>query len=372
MPPLPLSLPRALVPLARLARPRPALTHGHPHHPHRRRFHATPVRPLLEPALTATHSLFTSLHAATGLPWYALIPLTAVLLRALITTPTTIYSRQRAFRTLALQPLVAAWQHPLARSAKATTTTPQQWEAATRKALRQKRTEILRRHGCQRWKAFAAPLLQLPVWVAASVTLRGMTGRDGLPEWWRGKAAAAAAATASSDTAALDTAAGADADALDTATAAAAERLIPLEPSFGTEGALWFPDLLAADPLFVLPMAFSFLMFANIEMQSALHPPATRTQRVLTNTLRIVPLAALPLILDMPAALTLYWATSAAYSLVQNVVLAAVMPRPEEVVPCRPVNPYIVAGDAADVVVGAAEAEEAGKVGKVWKAGKAV
>ncbi|KAH0602385.1 uncharacterized protein H6S33_008724 [Morchella sextelata] len=332
---MPLPLPRAHL-LPRLARPR--IANGH------RSFHATPARPFIEPALTATHTLLTTLHTTTALPWCTLIPLSAILLRALITTPTTIYSRQRAFKTLDLQPLVSAWQHPLARAAKATTTTPQQWEAATRKALRAKRSEILKRHGCQRWKAFAAPLLQLPVWVAASVTLRGMTGRDGLPEWWRGKAA-------SPDALAPDTA-----GTLDTDTVTAAERLIPVEPSFGTEGALWFPDLLDADPLFILPMAFSFLMFANIEMQSALHPPATRTQRVLTNTLRVVPLVALPLILDMPAALTLYWATSAAYSLVQNVVLSVVMPRPEEIKACKPVSPYAV-GDAAGAAPG-----EAGKV----------
>ncbi|KAH8150663.1 uncharacterized protein LAJ45_05359 [Morchella importuna] len=340
---------RALI-FPRLARPRN--THGH------RAFHATPSRRFLEPTLTATHTLLTTLHTTTALPWCTLIPLTAILLRALITTPTTIYSRQRAFKTLALQPLVSAWQHPLARAAKATTTTPQQWEAATRKALRGKRAEILKRHGCQRWKAFAAPLMQLPVWVAASVTLRGMTGRDGLPEWWRGKNASPDtldstpdALNSTPDTLIPDTT-----SALDTVTAA--ERLIPIEPSFATEGALWFPDLLDADPLFILPMAFSFLMFANIEMQSALHPPTTRTQRVFTNTLRVIPLVALPLILDMPAALTLYWATSAAYSLVQNVVLSVAMPRPEEVKACKPVNPYAV-GDAVETT--AAASVEVGK-----------
>lgn len=283
-------LPRPLL-LPRLARPRNP--HGH------RAFHATPARRFLEPTLTATHTLLTTLHTTTALPWCTLIPLTAILLRALITTPTTIYSRQRAFKTLALQPLVSAWQHPLARAAKATTSTPQQWEAATRKALRGKRAEILKRHGCQRWKAFAAPLMQLPVWVAASVTLRGMTGRDGLPEWWRGKNASPDTPNSTPDALTDAPAADAGAGALDTVTAA--ERLIPLEPTFATEGALWFPDLLDADPLFLLPMAFSFLMFANIEMQSALHPPTTRTQRVFTNTLRVVPLMALPLILDMPA-----------------------------------------------------------------------
>lgn len=38
-------------------------------------------------------------------------------------------------------------------------------------------------------------------------------------------------------------------------------------------------------------------------------------------------------------ALTLYWSTSAAFSLAQNCILAKALPRPEEVTPCKPVDP---------------------------------
>lgn len=79
-----------------------------------------------------------------------------------------------------------------------------------------------------------APAVQIPVWVAASVTLRGMTGVEGLPTWLRGLGKIGGEAW--------------------------------VEEALATEGALWFGDLLVADPYLVLPMGFSFLLFANIEV----------------------------------------------------------------------------------------------------------
>lgn len=41
-------------------------------------------------------------------------------------------------------------------------------------------------------------------------------------------------------------------------------------PSFHTEGALWFTDLAAADPYYVLPLASTALTLATIEVSSPL------------------------------------------------------------------------------------------------------
>lgn len=212
--------------------------------PHRG-FHASPrpqfVEATVSAALTATHTLLTTLHTTTALSWATIIPLTAVFLRLSITTPLTLFSRRRALKTLALQPLVSAWQHPLARAARRTTASPQAWENATRKAVRAKRKEIWKRHGCQAWKVWVAPAMQIPVWITASVTLRGMAGKEGLPEWVQEKFGSAAVA-------------------------AVRERIVPLEPGFADEGALWFQSLLEPDLMMVLPFAFSFLTFANVEV----------------------------------------------------------------------------------------------------------
>lgn len=209
--------------------------------PHRRGFHASPrpqfVEATVSAALTATHTLLTTLHTTTALSWATIIPLTAVFLRLSITTPLTLFSRRRALKTLALQPLVSAWQHPLARAARRTTASPQAWETATRKAVRAKRKEIWKRHGCQAWKVWVAPAMQIPVWITASVTLRGMAGKEGLSEWVQ-----------------------------DQFGSARGERIVSLEPGFADEGALWFQSLLEPDLMMVLPFAFSFLTFANVEV----------------------------------------------------------------------------------------------------------
>ncbi|KAG0634911.1 60Kd inner membrane protein-domain-containing protein [Tuber brumale] len=277
---------------------------------HRRQFSSTPPNHLIPTILSTTHDLLTTLHTSTHLPYHSLIPLSAIFLRLTITTPLTIYSRRRALRTQRLQPILSAYQHPIARNAKSTTTTPQAWELKTRKEMREKRRELWKRWGCQAWKMLLAPVVQIPVWVAASMTLRGMTGIEGLPTWLRRLGEIGGEAW--------------------------------VEEALATEGALWFGDLLTADPYLALPMGFSFLLFANIELQTKLHPPSTRKQRVFTNVLRILSLAAFPLTANAPAALTLYWSTSAMFSLVQNIILAKVMPRGEELKPCESQDPYSV------------------------------
>ncbi|CUS06845.1 unnamed protein product [Tuber aestivum] len=285
---------------------RPLLTKA-PHHL-RRQFSSTPPNHLIPAVLSTTHDLLTALHTSTHLPYHTLIPLSAILLRLAITTPLTVYSRRRALRTQRLQPILSAYQHPIARDAKSTTTTPQAWELKTRKEIREKRRELWKRWECQAWKMLLAPVAQIPVWVTASMTLRGMTGVEGLPTWLRGLGDIGGEAW--------------------------------VEEALATEGALWFGNLLAADPYLALPMGFSFLLFANIEMQTKLHPPGTRRQWVFTNVLRILSLAAFPLTANAPAALSLYWSTSAMFSLVQNLILAKTMPRGEELEPCKSQDPY--------------------------------
>ncbi|PWW74161.1 hypothetical protein C7212DRAFT_215141 [Tuber magnatum] len=289
---------------------RPLLTKPFHHHHHRRQFSSTSPNHLIPTVLSATHDFLTTLHTSTNLPYHTLIPLSAVLLRLTITTPLTIYSRRRALRTQRLQPILSAYQHPIARNAKSTTATPQAWELRTRKEMHWKRRELWKRWGCQAWKMLLAPVVQIPVWVTASVTLRGMAGVEGLPTWLRGLGKIGGE--------------------------------VWVEEALATEGALWFGDLLVADPYLALPMGFSFLLFANIELQTKLHLPSTGKQRVFTNVLRILSLAAFPLTTNAPAALTLYWSTSAVFSLVQNIILAKVMPRGEDLEPCKTQDPYNV------------------------------
>lgn len=215
----------------RLGPPSPAM-HLHPLRVfHCRTFSTTAPRPLflLPEILSTAHDLATTIHTTTSLPYHTLIPLSAVLLRLSVTTPLTISSRAAALRAQRLQPLLSAYQHPIARAAKLSTADPAAWERQTRSETRKLAREVRRRWRCQTWKIVIAPLVQLPVWLTASVTLRAMTGAPGA--WWG---------------------------------FGGGEEFV--EPTLSTEGALWFQDLLLEDPYLLLPMGFSVLLFANIEV----------------------------------------------------------------------------------------------------------
>lgn len=101
--------------------------------------------------------------------------------------------------------------------------------------------------------------MQIPVWIAASVTLRGMAGKEGLPEWIQKTFGSETTTEAAKGIMEGD-------GAVEGVTEVVRERIVPLEASFGDEGMLWFPSLLEADLMMILPMAFSFLTFANIEV----------------------------------------------------------------------------------------------------------
>lgn len=86
-----------------------------------------------------------------------------------------------------------------------------------------------------------------------------MAGKEGLPEWVQRTfgsetTTAAAEATVEGD------------GVVEGVAEMVRERIVPLEASFGDEGILWFPSLLEPDLMMILPMAFSFLTFANVEV----------------------------------------------------------------------------------------------------------
>ena len=116
---------------------------------------------------------------------------------------------------------------------------------------------------------------------------------------------------------------------------------ISTEPTFSTEGALWFPDLLVPDPQLILPFLLSGVLFSNIffhetvARKSSSSPPSN-FQRWLRNVLKAVAITMGPLTLQVPSAMLVYWISSSLCALGQNVFLEWYMPHPKAVVPCKP------------------------------------
>jgi mitochondrial inner membrane protein COX18 len=205
--------------------------------------------------------------------------------------------------------------------------------------MREKKGGIYRRWGCQTWKNFL-PLVQLPIWILGVETLRGMVGtKKGLlglmlPEALAGNVneldAAPELAAAGIPGAGLEGAEILGVKSL-------AETVVPVEPSLATEGMLWFPDLMAPDPLLLLPFMLSGTMFLNIYSGQQRGIPGvemTLTRIRILRALGVVALAAGPLTLQMPSAMLLYWVSSGMLAYGQALLIDRYMPIKSPVKPC--------------------------------------
>ncbi|XP_071315106.1 mitochondrial inner membrane protein OXA1L isoform X2 [Trachinotus anak] len=91
-------------------------------------------------------------------------------------------------------------------------------------------------------------------------------------------------------------------------------------PSMQTGGLLWFPDLTAADPFYILPIAVTGTMFFILELgaESGIDNPNLKAMKTV---FRIMPLVILPLTINFPTAVFTYWLTSNCFSLGQVALL---------------------------------------------------
>uniref|UniRef100_A0A8C7YC25 OXA1L mitochondrial inner membrane protein n=1 Tax=Oryzias sinensis TaxID=183150 RepID=A0A8C7YC25_9TELE len=91
-------------------------------------------------------------------------------------------------------------------------------------------------------------------------------------------------------------------------------------PSLQTGGMLWFTDLTAADPFYILPIAVTGTMFFILELgaESGIDNPNLRAMKTV---FRIMPLVILPLTINFPTAVFTYWLSSNLFSLGQVALL---------------------------------------------------
>ncbi|XP_011691054.1 PREDICTED: mitochondrial inner membrane protein COX18 isoform X2 [Wasmannia auropunctata] len=90
---------------------------------------------------------------------------------------------------------------------------------------------------------------------------------------------------------------------------------------FSTDGFLWISNLTIPDS-FVLPIAMGLFNLAIIEITCMSRvKELTKWQRYLTIFMRIVTIGMVPIAMSVPSCLSLYWATSSAFGLFQNLIL---------------------------------------------------
>ncbi|KAL2160834.1 hypothetical protein VTH06DRAFT_1031 [Thermothelomyces fergusii] len=130
------------------------------------------------------------------------------------------------------------------------------------------------------------------------------------------------------------------------------------DPSLASGGCLWFPDLTVADPYHILPFALSAILVVNTlpKSQAGLRalfgldktPQAIASYQEIKWRLRfqrgllMVALAAGPLTMNLPAALHLYWLSSATMTLAQTAIISKAMPLPRKVPPAKGQDTFLV------------------------------
>ncbi|CZR69367.1 related to COX18 Protein required for activity of mitochondrial cytochrome oxidase [Phialocephala subalpina] len=292
-----------------------------------RSFHASPKPQFLAEAITASHSALQAVHSLSGLPWALSLPLFALVLRTTLVLPISIFQRRAAQKQVQLQPLIQSWNHVLRKETMAEygNLGPSVVEKALMGKMRKKRSEVYGRWGCGMWRNWVG-LLQMPIFLSVMEAIRKMTGsREGILGMF----------TSSADNL-VEGSGGGD----DLASAMGEVLRIPVETSLATEGMLWFPDLLVADPQLVLPFVLSGTILWNVfggtkGQDLALPSWHMRMKR----GIGFVGLLIGPIMLHVPSALLVYWISSSSLALLQAMILERVMPirpPPKACVPKRP------------------------------------
>lgn len=282
----------------------------------RRSFHPTRPSPFINEALDLSSSFLHGVHDLTGLPWAASIPLTAFIVRMTVGLPLQIYTRIHARRNRDLSPLVLSWrkvsQDQIMRKAgeEGRPLLPLEAEKKLRVEMA-KRQKLLRK----RWKAARfhgqATFLQIPIWLSLMESLRAMCGnKNGLVPW-----VLSLMEPGSGDPSQY--------------------HHLNIEPTLASEGALWFPDLLAGDPTGILPLLLAATIWTNVSVgwktptfkQLADLP---RTEMIKQSVLRLIKMFIQLMAINigissymsgMPTGLMIYWITSANIATLQTAFL---------------------------------------------------
>ncbi|KAI1769778.1 hypothetical protein F4818DRAFT_313031 [Hypoxylon cercidicola] len=326
-----LARPLGLISRAGIQHPQSNIPYQYKHRSGVRSFH---VAPEVLAITQATQDAVLSLHSATQIPWFLLIPLLAAGMNVVFRLPFDVYIRKLYQRRSKLLPILQAWSWRVSRDVHKEGVPPAQREKAAMERFRKTESRIYHNLGLQTWKTYIG-IFGFPFWLLGIDSVRRLCGGpDGLLRLVTGSAEAApgvpGATEATATTADTMTADTSHVSTVDPSTVTAVvehARQLP-DPSIALEGCLWFPDLTVADPYHILPFALSAVLVANVlpktsaamRLQFGLKPkdesagptavPEWRLR--LGRALILLSAAVGPITINLPAAVHLYWLSSAA------------------------------------------------------------
>lgn len=325
----------------------------------RRRLH---IAPLLQASVEGTEQLITTFHTVTGTPWYVTLPLVALGVNTVFRLPFIVYARKIGQRRGKLAPVLQAWYANIVRTVEREPIPPSKKAKEVSSRFNKTSKRIYKEWGLQQWR-MQGSLFSLPFWLVAIESIRRLCGGPrgligtfvfGKKEVVNGNvvAATASASNPAEVISAMDVA------TVEGATAPGVTDLAigAADPTLAMGGCLWFPNLMESDPLHILPCLLSAMLVVNIlsgtrgnrlalfglqdqkpEGGSGSGSKKTASKqgvasvespgrRGLQRGLIILSLMVGPATLDLPAALHLYWLSSAGFSYLLHEGLRRLIP----------------------------------------------
>ena len=208
-------------------------------------------------------TILDAMHNNVGLPWWACIVISTIVLRTAL-FPFTLRSMRSAQRTAVVQPELTEVMDKAKRANL-------RGDTFDGERYSHKYFALLKKHDITPLNQFINILVQTPFFISFFFAIRGMYNA-------------------------------------------------PVE-SFASGGMLWFPDLLLPDPFFILPLSTSITMFISMqvsEMRNAMEANAMMKYGIVGLSLLIFPIT-----MKFPAALTLYWFTSNIFTTIISLTITS-------------------------------------------------
>lgn len=232
-----------------------------------------------------------SVHDVSGLPWWATIILTTVVLRTAVTLPLTVYQFKimgRLEKISAEMPgLIEQLKKEMPMAVKKFGLDEPRAKALFAHSARKQWVKLVERENCHPAKTAITIWVQIPLWVINSVAIRNMVNMLPNP-------------------------------------ASLEAQMVYSDLMVGGFG--WIPNLTEVDSSFILPIALGLVNLSVIQVQAVLRQgQGGKLQKYATNAFRIFTILMVPIAAVVPSCLALYWVTSSTCGLVQS--LAVLSPR---------------------------------------------
>lgn len=324
--------------------------------------------PTVLAAVQATQDAILSFHSITHIPWYLIIPALAVGINVVFRQPFAVYTRKIMQRRREFDLVLLGWSWRIHRDTRREAVPAEKQHKEVLSRLKKEQSRIYNKMGLQTWR-FSLGLFGLPFWILGIDSVRRICGgpRGILGSFITGQTDDAAldsgthnSIEATTSPADIATTPASQVSVFDTNMASSvAEHVRDLpDPSIAWEGCLWFTDLSIADPFYILPLALSAVLVANMlpntsagrQQLFGLGPsaalPTTKGERSLRFRRMLLCAVALigPATADLPAAIHLYWLSSALTHMFATKILSYIMPFKNSNLPevCKDRDPLII------------------------------